>query len=319
MQSQDYSSSDPTAGGTPSWWSPARVNLYNNTQGNPASAFGSTTTQTDPQQSPWSGTNPPSAPVQSPGGQTLYPPGWNVQTNSPGTSGSGNPTDPAYILQQLQAKFGNDWKDSQGSGLDYYAQRIQQTGGWTDQNSAYWIDRMGKEATGSVPAESGGGGTASLDLSTSVLGASNPLTQQSSALYDFLMQRAQQSETVDPNDPTIKGQVDAYGAQQQQSQRNYLSQLAESRGNYANIGAETRASSEQVGQATSGFQSQLMSTELAARRQEIESALSGAAGLLTGEQQMALTEELSKIQTAQQAYEFDLNQQYLYSPFGPNA
>lgn len=124
---------------------------------------------------------------------------------------------------------------------------------------------------------------------------------QGGALFDLLMQRAQQSLNVNPNDPIIKGQVDAYSAAQGRQRQSYLRDLAEKEGPNANIGMEGRMTSEAAGQATSAFQAQQMSQELAARRQEIESALSGAAGLLTAEQAMDLQYELAQLDIQQRS------------------
>ncbi|MFH0982651.1 MAG: hypothetical protein V2A79_14095, partial [Planctomycetota bacterium] len=96
------------------------------------------------------------------------------------------------------------------------------------------------------------------------------------ALYDFLMKRAQQGLDVDPNDPVIKGQVEPYNAQLQRDARTYLSQVAESGNPYANITAETRTAGEQVGQRTASYLGSLMQAELSARRTEIENALTNA-------------------------------------------
>ncbi len=144
-------------------------------------------------------------------------------------------------------------------------------------------------------------------------------SDKSNQLYSMLMDRAGQSLKVNRQDPVIQQQTDAYGATQERSRRAYLQDLAESGGPNANISAETRASAEKVGQNTAGFEGALMQQELTARRQEIESALSGAYGLLTAEQQMALQEELQQMQLAQNAYQYDTTQQYLNSPLAPGA
>lgn len=133
-------------------------------------------------------------------------------------------------------------------------------------------------------------------------------------LFQLLMGRATQGLNVNPNDPIIKGQTDAFRAEQQRGERGYEQQLAERAGANANIGAERRLGAEKVGQNTSAFESQLMGQELSARRQEIQNALSGAAGLLTADQQMMLQEELSQLDLAQRAYEFDINDQFRNSP-----
>lgn len=135
-------------------------------------------------------------------------------------------------------------------------------------------------------------------------------------LFETLMGRATQDLKVDPNDPLISRQVDAYNATQQRSQRNYESQLAERRGNNANMGAERRLGAEHIGSATSAFEAELMGRELNARRQEIQSALEGSRGMLTAQQQMMLQEELAQLGLAQGAYQFDVNDQFRNSPLG---
>ncbi len=171
-------------------------------------------------------------------------------------------------------------------------------------NSGGMTGGTGSAAGGFVPS----GGSA---LSGGVGGGA-----QGQAIFDLLMKRANQGEVVDPNDPILKSQVDAYGAQQERARRNYLSGEAERQGANTNLGAETRSSEETVGQNIGAFQGQLMQRELDARRQEIESALSGAAGFLTQEQQMALQEELAKLSLAQQESQFGRSQGQQESQFG---
>lgn len=135
-------------------------------------------------------------------------------------------------------------------------------------------------------------------------------------LFQLLMSRAQQGLEIDPNDPIIRRQADAYSAAQGRSQKNYESALAERLGEHANMGAERRMGAERVGQATSAFEAQLMGQELAARRQEIQAALSGAMGFLSAQQAMQLQEELAQLTLAQNAYQFDVNDQFRNSPLG---
>lgn len=143
---------------------------------------------------------------------------------------------------------------------------------------------------------------------------------RANTLFDLLMKRASASENIDPNDPIIKAQTDAYSAQGQQARRDFLAQQAEKAGPYGNQTSEERRSAEELGKSTGSFQAQAMQNELNARRAQIEHALSGAAGFLTNQQQLALQEELSKLQLAQQesqfgrnlnqgAYQFDVNRQ----------
>lgn len=147
-----------------------------------------------------------------------------------------------------------------------------------------------------------------------VFGEGQGFNPRINALDELLMRRSTQDLTPDATDPIIKGQVEAFNAQQQQAQRNYLAGLAERGGPNTNIGAETRRSAEQVGQATGGFEAQLMQQELNARRNEIQQALSGRMGLLTTQQQMQLQEELAQLGLAQNAYQSDQQMQFMNSP-----
>lgn len=121
---------------------------------------------------------------------------------------------------------------------------------------------------------------------------------RSDALYSTLDQRAKQGLGVTADDPTVKPQVDAFRAEQDRSQRNYLGDLAERSGPFANLRGEQRRSAEGVGQATSGFQAQLLSREIQSRRDEIAQALSAQGALLSGDQQRALQQELAQMDQA---------------------
>src|SRR6185295_5671522 len=117
------------------------------------------------------------------------------------------------------------------------------------------------------------------------------------AFYQQLMDRSKQSLNIDPNDPVIKGQTDAFRAEQERARRNYISDTAERIGPYASgaLQGERRMAAEHVGQATSGFQAELMGREQTARRDEIAQALSLMSGRLTTEQSLALQRELGMI------------------------
>ena len=163
---------------------------------------------------------------------------------------------------------------------------------------------------------------------------------QASALLQFMLGRANgtikdssiPNLQVNADDPIIRSQVDAYNAAQTRQGRRYLKELAERSGPNSNIGAEGRMVAEKIGQSTSQFQAQLMGQELNSRRNEIVSALQGAAGFLTAQEQMSLQEELADIDNAlkvaslaqnesqfarnlgQRAYEFDNDLAFRYSP-----
>lgn len=136
-----------------------------------------------------------------------------------------------------------------------------------------------------------------------------PLGGKWDALYNELMTRAHQSLAVDPNDPIIKNQVDANEATQERSRRRFLSAQAESSSPYATGAAlgQDRMTSEQLGQNVAGFQSELMGRELTARRAEIQSALSGAQGMLSQEQQISLQKELAMMDDQLKRYSIDTN------------
>ena len=148
----------------------------------------------------------------------------------------------------------------------------------------------------------------------SIFGGNQLGSQQGNALFQQLMGRAGQSLDVKATDPLIQRQTEAFGAQQSRAQNKYEQALAERAGNQANIGMEQRAGAERIGQATSEYEGQLMQKEVGARRQEIEQALSGAQGFLTAQQQMQLQEELAQLGLAQNAYQFDVTDQFRNSP-----
>lgn len=166
----------------------------------------------------------------------------------------------------------------------------------------------------------GGGGAAPTTAPTigpSPFAAGDAQRQaQADALFSQLMGRAQQSENITASDPIIKGQVDAHAATAADQWRNTMSQLAEHGGANFNPDAEARSVGENLAKDTANFQSQLMNTELQSRRDQINQALTQAAGLLTAEQQMALQDELHRLDAmigdsqftrnlGERAFEFD--------------
>lgn len=106
-----------------------------------------------------------------------------------------------------------------------------------------------------------------------------------------------QSLDIDPNDPVIKSQVDAYQAQQERATRNAINDAAEQNGPY-NSGQQAnnaRMLQEQEGQNVGQFQGQVMQNELTARRNEIQSILQTQGSLLSQDQQNALQTELANL------------------------
>lgn len=252
-----------------------------------------------------------SIPATAPSGGSLSDPNYASQLiayygNQPGVNPSVK-NDPNYWAGRIASgAFGNDQA--------YLVQRFMtpegapegQTNNASGQSPAFTLSSAPNNSTDSsgvaLPA------AVAAPTATSMFGAGSKATTQSNDLYNMLMGRATQSLNVDPNDPVIRNQTDAYAAQQERARRNYLQQTAESAGPSANISAENRSSAETAGQNTSGFQAGLIANEISARRQEIQSALSGAQGLLTSEQAMQLQEELGQLNVAEQSYQTQMNQ-----------
>jgi hypothetical protein len=136
------------------------------------------------------------------------------------------------------------------------------------------------------------------------------------ALFDMLMAKAKQSESIDPNDPTIRTQADNFSAAQTRGGRRYLQELAESKGAGANIGAEARMVAEKGAQASASNEGAIMQHELDSRRQEIMQALSQAGQFMTAQQQMSLQAELASLNAQTQKYGMDLSNGQYYAGLG---
>lgn len=130
--------------------------------------------------------------------------------------------------------------------------------------------------------------------------------ERNNALYNMLMGRAQEGLDVSAKDPVIANQVNAFGAEQDRSARNYMRQQAEAGGPQSNMSMEGRMASEKAGQATGQLQSQLMQNERNARRQEIQAAISQLGGMLSQDQMMALQKELAYLSNDQFLNQMDL-------------
>jgi hypothetical protein len=230
------------------------------------------------------------------------------------------------MMEQYGAAQGRspaDLASTEASDAAYWIPKIQAGG---PSQLAYWQSRMqsppgqGSNAPGvNTPASTAAGTSTYVPMPTAAVAPAAAPTTTSSAiggttpgqgtdLYNMLMTRASQSEIIDPNDPTIKAQVDPQVAQLQRANQQNLAADAERAGSNANIGAETRAGAENVGTQAAGIEGAVMGQQLAARQAEIQQALSGAQGLLTNEQQMNLQEELAKLQLAQQQNQFTQSQ-----------
>lgn len=143
---------------------------------------------------------------------------------------------------------------------------------------------------GSTSAQSGYKQSGNLPME-----AVDPQTKQrSDSIWQLLYSKATADPNVSASDPIIRAQTDAYGAQQERSQRNYLADLAEQRGLYGqNMDAERRLAAEHAGQATGAFQAELMGRELTARRQEIQAALAQAGSMISDQEKNELMQALA--------------------------
>jgi hypothetical protein len=119
-------------------------------------------------------------------------------------------------------------------------------------------------------------------------------------LYARLVGRADQGLKVNREDPAVRGQADAYAANEERSKRNYLADLAEKEGPNANLLAEERLANERVGQRSGAFEAELMGREIAARRDEIQQALQQMQGQLNSEEERVLRQKLAELNDATQ-------------------
>lgn len=303
----------------------------------------------DPQQlrtSPYRrSTEAPAPPVADPGSQP--------STSGPTTPPS-SPSGPAGIDPRLAALYQQHGMTPGGSGTGFadwqYWQNKAGTAGWD-----YILGRLGADLAGTgtdqptgTPGQgpwsrSGASGVASAGQGAGGMGAGFPggfsvpmqsgalsrFGPQSSQLMDFLMKRGmgQMSDSslpslqVSATDPIIKNQVDAYRAEQERGVRSSLSRAAEGSREGAIPGAQeatARSLGEKAGTATAGYEATLMNQELNARRQELQNALSGAMGFMTAQQQMALQDELRRIELALQESQFGRNLAQRGLEFGAN-
>lgn len=264
----------------------------------------------DSAQSPFTfanGTSAPDKPVAAPnvGPVTKDPNGQVVSTTTgqaPQVSSGFQPaqSDPAYLqnFAQVQTMLMNSgW---QGEDPNYWVGRIMQTGGFTPDNVGYWSHRIGLGPNGQTPDTPSTNNTLqntiTSSLSQGLPGSQTPLPANSANdLYTALMKRANQGLTVDPNDPIIKAQTNAYDTTQEQQRRKYMADLAEKGGPNADLGVENRSTSETAGQNDSQFQATLMANELTQRRTEIQNALTEQGSLLSDQQRIQLQQQLGLI------------------------
>ena len=177
------------------------------------------------------------------------------------------------------------------------------------QNIAWWGSEKDWQQENAGKPQSGGGGSQYVGPPGGQIGGGGG-TAQTDPLRDFLikklMAQADQSTTIDKNDPNFRNQADTFRAQTDRSQRNYMADLAEKAGPLANLRGEGRVAAERAGQTNAAFESQLVGRELTARRDEIQNALQMLSGRLTADQQLNLTKQLADIDAALRSRGLDL-------------
>jgi hypothetical protein len=223
--------------------------------------------------------------------------------------------------------------------FQYWTDKINQSGGLANgyQNtggSGTWAQRMasanggvGDYRTGGTPIQGGtmpgaggapgqtsafgdgfgivnGGGT-NTPTTPGVTGDPNQTQSKSDALYADLLARSQQGLGVTANDPALKGQIDANSAATDRASRNYLADLAEKAGPLANLQGEQRLTAEQAGQSEGGFAASLVGNEIAARRTDIQNALTQEGAMLSDQQKNQLTAQLAQLDAASKKYAVD--------------
>jgi hypothetical protein len=221
---------------------------------------------------------------------------------------------PAPTAQYLQSLI--------ASGLspqDAVARFNSETGRQTGNQAVYYNDSRGQTiglpegyltvadnwASLTPHSEGGGGGGGDTGMSALLAylqqqqagNATQKAADQAKAddLYKTLQARATQATTVNPNDPVIKAQTDAYNAQTDRASRNYLADLAERSGPLANLQGQQRITAEHAGQAGAAFQANLLGTDLSNKRAEIADALHSMGGLLSAAQQNDLQAQLGNL------------------------
>lgn len=215
-----------------------------------------------------------------------------------------------YTDQSGKGYNPNELKDAWGNGSTAFAQNA------ANARVRDILPQYGA-VLGSPMAPTAAPGTAGAASTGGVQAPGQAATDpRSSAFFDMLMGRVKGvNENIDPNDPIIKGQTDAYAANAERASRSYLSQAAERGGAGTNLDAAARSLAEKAGQSTGAFQASLMGDERGQRRAEIQGLLSLGGSFLSAADHDALQRELSLLNLQENEYQFNTNTQLATSPF----
>jgi hypothetical protein len=263
--------------------------------------------------------------------------GMQSQPSTPSTPSTPTPPAGTYDDSQLRNQIAQ-WAAMPGADPslakdpDYWVGAINSRGGLSSSNLQYWQDAgVGPSAffnnpnreqahtadtSAGAPSAPGAGGPGNYNIAYTP----PPRDPRWDALYNQLLTRSQQSLTVDPNDPAIKAQTDAFRANANTQRLNDMQTAAERGGPYATglVGNIARTTSEHVGDSTSQFLGTLLGNEVTARRKEIADALSQMGSQLSADevnqlhiadQQLAAREAEINAQYAQQNFTANQNQQ----------
>lgn len=210
----------------------------------------------------------------------------NIDPNSQWASGA---------VEGLNKLYGsNVFSANGGQRISYGDEFIDST---KQPGTFFW----GSNGPGSAGPGAGPGGATPGSNGGLVPAGGSPQDQaMRDQLVKALMERA--GQTLDPNNPVIRAQADAFSADQTRASREAIQQLAEAAGPNANISGQVRLINERAGQASGSFEANLMAQELEAQRQEIAQALASEQNLLTEDQRVALQRELAYLNDATQRY-----------------
>lgn len=271
-----------------------------NTYGDPPPATPQTQNTTNP---PTSNANNPAQPQAL---NATTPPSW---TTDPQYAGM-DPSLKQIYLNSGQTPEGRgtgfaDWQYWQGVGPSQYGRLASDIAGTgSDQTTGTPWASGSWQSSGSSPSS-----VSTSTITPTFLPIQNnlqigqgdnalSLNNQNQNIVNLLANRANQSLNIDPTtDSIIQPQVSDYSAAQTRQNRQALNQMAESTSPYSTGAVNTAATqlAENASQNTANMQASLVQNELAARRTEIQNALSEMGSMLTSDQQMQLQQQLGLI------------------------
>ena len=218
------------------------------------------------------------------------------------------PTDAEYWVRRINEEGG--W-DNPARGKDYWLKRMAYkyggVGDYTDSGKVgnendytvdyNWLNAMGKGA-------GQGGGNANVSQAP-IQGEPTPASDPGfDAAIKAMILKLLQGGSSDPYaDPVNKGALSAYDAQQTRNadtMRNAIGERAAAEGTYGTGGYTNQllGAEQTAGENKATFAANLATRTLERQRTELMSALSLGAGVMSAEQQRALTAKIADIDAA---------------------